>query len=586
MAEKLKKNQVARKIFKPIIMVAILVALLNGAFLFSLSLLSGGFEWWISEINTEIIYSAILKYKDFPFFSYYHNGGSMIIQDPQGHLLSPATPLILIFGPQIGLRLMTLVWGFIGCLSAFYWLRSKVGDLAALFSASAWALSMVFIWHIVVGNDMFIWHLGLPLFLIAIEKTVLKPSWKVTSLSALLVAIYILGPSLHSLVYLIIPTSIIWFIFLFVKNYKDINKKQLLIHCLAIIVIGVTIALPKINAWLLLDMSRDTVQEGSILFDDALQSLLDVRPSRGPLRYTQENVLFPFFSGNVALQPIASIIAIIGLIFGWRKKNKKTKIFWFALTLLLTGILISTAEPIWVTFRWITQDSFRAPARFLAISAFGLAILAGIGTASILEYIPKLKTVIAGLLIASTFIIGIIWINQATSVTMPSFSIQAGFTRVNTKIVTGPLTSLSNFNISSIKTEYTNNILSDLITYTDVPIVGSGAKKVYLKQRLKIFAENGGQYYLSPELAPDGRIRVYHTSITAKDLQPEEIAHIRLNPAPLGETIHTTPENANVTLEIIDDELVLTNHENYAIEMVEIKPNSPVHPAIWIISII
>ncbi|MDP2684878.1 MAG: hypothetical protein Q8P20_07645, partial [bacterium] len=556
-------------------LLVLFIALLSGGFLFGLSLLTAGIEWWISEINAEIIYAAITKYKVFPFFSYFHNGGSMILQDPQGHLLSPATLFIILFGPQIGLRVMALVWGFVGCIATYYWLRSKIGGIAALFAASAWTLSMVFIWNIVNGNDILLWYLGLPLFLIAIEKIVLKPSWRATSISGLLVALFILGPSFHALLYLIIPISIVWFIFLLFKNYQAINKKQLLIHCLTVIGIGAIISLPKIYSWMLLDMSRITDPEGSIYLKDAFLALFDIRPSSYSYMVQQKFYAYHyiFSTSNVALPPIASILAIIGLLFGWKKKYKQKILFIFACSLLLIGILISSNEAIWQSFRWLTGDSFRHAARFLAISAFGLAILSGIGVASILEHFSKYKKIISSLLIASTFIFGIIWVNQATHYEINSIS------GVKNVMVKDTMFSLYKFDISWIKTDATNKVLTDQITFKNVSIIGSGAPEIDEKEKQNDIKQRGGQYYLSPELAPDGRIRVYHTSITAKDLQPEEIAHIRLNPAPLGETIHTTPENANVTLEIIDDELVLTNHENYAIEMVEIKPNSPVHPA-------
>ncbi|MDP3970751.1 MAG: hypothetical protein Q8P90_03550, partial [bacterium] len=192
----------------------------------------------------------------------------------------------------------------------------------------------------------------------------------------------------------------------------------------------------------------------------------------------------------------------------------------------------------------------------------------------------KLKKLIAGLLIASTFIFGILWVEQATKYVM-TFN---GFDNI---LVAASLFDLKNFERSWIASEYTDAILNDRIVYLDVQLVGSGLEEKTLAEVYADMNEKGGvENYLSPELVPDGRIRVYHTKIAVSNLQPEEIAHIRLNPAPLGETIHTTPENANVTLEIIDDELVLTNHEDYAIEMVEIKPNSPAHPATWIISII
>src|SRR6187549_3036288 len=140
-------------------------AALTGVLLFWLSLRCGALDWFISETHADVIYTGLHQFGEFPYFSFVFNGGSYFLQDPQSNLFSPAVPLILLAGPSIGLRLMEGLWGAIGVYAFVGWMRRRVSFEAALIGGVASATGLGVLWRVAVGNDMFLWHLGLPFLL-------------------------------------------------------------------------------------------------------------------------------------------------------------------------------------------------------------------------------------------------------------------------------------------------------------------------------------------------------------------------------------------------------------------------------------
>ncbi|MDP3970197.1 MAG: hypothetical protein Q8P90_00690 [bacterium] len=568
-------------------LIPLILALISGMFLFLLGLLSSNWDWSISESIAEAIYIGFKDYQEFPFFTYFKNGGSMLIQDPQGHLLSIDTIWILMFGPQIGLRFAGFFWGFAGFYSMYHWLNKKIGFSPALLAASAWIISMGMFWRIILGNEMFLWHLGLPLFLIAIDKLLAKPSWRSSILTGLLLGMYILGPTFHSILYLILPVSLVWFIFLLIKNYQKISKLKVILHILTIILLGTLISSPKIYSWTQLDMSRQiSTKPLSIDVDEAVLALIDINPLSITKVFNKEdnrdNAFFlgyGFFEGNVAFFPLANLLILIGLLIGWKKQIDKRHLYAFACSLLVIGILISSSDVIWSAFTSLTNNSFRASARFLSISGFGIAILSGIG----LHYMTtklkgKLKHASAIIAVASIFISALIWINAASKHT-----ILVGEQKGNIVL---PISELWQSDISRLQTDFTNIIRSHGMMFDTISVVGSGMDNVNDDYWDQFFIEKGEENFLSPELYPTNRLLITNTHAYAYNLNPHETVHIRVQPAPLGENVTTTPQNSNVTLEYGDGELILTNNEDFELAEVDISPNSPVHPATWYISVI
>ncbi|MDP3970198.1 MAG: hypothetical protein Q8P90_00695 [bacterium] len=545
-----------------------------GIFLLGIALLSFGFDWTISEISAEITYLGF-KNAEFPFFSYFHNGGSMVMQDPQGSLLSPITILIVIFGPLYGLRIAAFFWGFIGCYSFYRWLAPKVGFESSIIASCAWTLSLTIVWHLINGNDMFLWYLGLPLFLIYIEKLILKPTNKTFIYLGILTGIYILGPSFHALVFFIIPACILWFITLIATNFKKISKTKLALNILLIIGIALLIAIPKIYSWIVLDMDRTTVAEPVIFIKDALLALIDFRPSSMVKDFTTKTSYFySFWEGNVALPPIATIFALLGLGIGW-KEEKHRVLYIFAGTLLLSGIAFCTIGWIWESIRWIFNDGIRFSARYLALSGLGLAIYNGIGIKFILNKF-KYKKVLTIILILPSFIFIGIWMQRASTYIISYANVE--------KQVVAEINYLWKSDRSWMKTPYYGYILDKQVIYEERELTGSGIQKLDPEKMQARMLEDGNKY-LSPELIPN-RFSMTNTSIQALKLQPHETVRIRLNPAPLGEIITTEPENSNVILAKGDNEIILTNNEDSIVNQVTITPQSPVPPALWFVSVI
>ncbi|MDP3970713.1 MAG: hypothetical protein Q8P90_03360 [bacterium] len=577
------------------LLLPVIVSVLCGLVLLIIALKSSGSDWFFSEVLAETIYSAIVYHHEFPFFSYFLNGGTPFIQDPQGPLLSISTLWILIFGPWGGLRFAAFFWGFIGTFSCWGWLRPKLGSGPALVSATAWILSMGFFWRLVVGHDMFLWHLALPLFLIVIEKLIFKPTWKNSILLGLLTGLFILGPSLHSLLYFIIPAVVIWYVVLLVGNHKRIAIKNIFLFSAMAIVIALAIASPKVAAWSRLDMVRETQSESAMYLKDALISIVDtqVRSDRGYLldeKYERES--WGIWESNVAATPIILTLAILALFIVAFKKEKPNSLFIFSITLFFVGLFIATNSWFWQVFRELSNGSFRVSGRFLGLANFSIIILAGIATKYLTGIVSKKIPHLSAIFILSTFVFSALLIYQA-SVTLSPYVSSGGN-------ILKPITAI--WNHSKKKTDspmltgvnhyyYDQEIEANQISSGNLyllyghKIIGDSVSEIPLDDFMKILPNKDIEIPVSPELSPD-RLEVFHTKLVISNLQPLEEVNIRLKVAPLGQEIITEPSGANITLEENAGTMTLINNENYLIEKITIKPKSPVPVIAWIVSIL
>ncbi|MEO7033288.1 MAG: hypothetical protein ABI548_05470, partial [Polyangiaceae bacterium] len=58
-------------------------ALITGALLFWVALHSDGGDWYISQTHGDIMYTALSRFREWPYFSWVFNGGTYFLQDPQ-----------------------------------------------------------------------------------------------------------------------------------------------------------------------------------------------------------------------------------------------------------------------------------------------------------------------------------------------------------------------------------------------------------------------------------------------------------------------------------------------------------------------
>ena len=93
----------------------------------------------------------------------------------------------------------------LGVIAFTSFMRRRVCFEAALFGAIASVLSLGVLWRVAVGNDMFLWHLGLPAILWSAERVMKQNSIESMLSFALVLGLLLLGPTFHSFTYLFLP---------------------------------------------------------------------------------------------------------------------------------------------------------------------------------------------------------------------------------------------------------------------------------------------------------------------------------------------------------------------------------------------
>lgn len=113
----------------------------------------------------EAIRRSILEYGQFPWFNPWVAGGVPLYANPQMGVFSIQTPLVLLFGAPVGLKLAIVIYTFAGYASMYVLLRryfKVVVHLATLLSL-VWIFSTFFVAHL-PSHFTFVWYMLAPLY--------------------------------------------------------------------------------------------------------------------------------------------------------------------------------------------------------------------------------------------------------------------------------------------------------------------------------------------------------------------------------------------------------------------------------------
>jgi len=556
---------------------------LCGLFLLWVALRSRGFDWFIAETHADIIYSALVYYKEFPYFSFLFNGGTYFVQDPQGPQLSIAPLWVVLFGPTGGVRFAAFFWGFIGCYCTWRWLRAYLDEGAALIAGVSWTLSLGFLWRIAVGNDMFLWYAVLPAVLMALERVVANPRSAAVAALGLLIGIVLLGPTFHALLYLVIPAALAWFVLRVLSAPGRLSAKAgIAVAVLGATSLGLLIASPKIVAWLTMSMSRTFICcDGTFrhpasafmalvqYFDAAVAAL----PYKGTINYA-------VWESAVALCPTSIGLAILGLVVGWRGRGRPKLLYAYAALLLLLGICMATSQPAWEGIWKLTRGSFRVPTRFLALSSFGCAILAGVGADCLARNFAWFKRVAAPLAIAAAFAFALAWCFLALHAgvlipaSLPLWSYPDG-TAARAPVTETTLIQQEPRAIGKGKALADGFFVTGNWWVPDYQLQSSPGKAAG-SSSTRIFqcASNAAQISLS------------HTMVEFRDVQPGASIRMCLRYPARGGQLFSEPPQAAVDLSFDQFSMTLTNKGPAIAPLVRLVARSPVPLYAWVTSMI
>jgi hypothetical protein len=559
-----------------------------GAVVFWLSLHCSRLDWFISETHADVIYTGLRQFKEFPYFSFVFNGGVYFIQDPQSNLFSPAVPLILLAGPSVGLRLMEGLWGVVGVYAFVGWMRRRVSLEAALVGAVASAISLGVLWRVAVGNDMFLWHLGLPFLLWTADRVLCERTLQSSLWFALTLGLLMLGPTFHSFTYLFVPVVPLYVLLelLFLRpNRRELGK------IVGLFGLGCTLSVLmisfKLAAWLKFPMQRQVGDYGVLPFWTSVQHLLDYslvhrEPVIRAARFVGKRLRgYGVEESASALPPIGTLFAMIGLVAAALSKSKR-RIGLFALIVLLLGLLLSSWSPAWEAFRRMNGGNFRVAQRCLGMSTFALAVFAALGADVLFARFKR--AALPGSLAAVALMLGSgLWWTHAAS--------QLGEIAVKD-------TPMNPFERSAEERESVANVHSfdrlrryrgkrDILNgigYTDgFLVVGNETDpSLWVAQRALPILFDG-----HPEWNTGGlkqrQISTEHLRVKIRDVPPHSRSLLRVRMPDFGVAVTTVPPNAGIIVEPWKNLLVVENPTDKLVERVVIRARLPIS-VFWLVT--
>ena len=566
-------------------------AFLTGALLFWISLHCAGADWYISQIHAEIIYTGLRRFCEFPYFSFVFNGGSYFIQDPQSNLFSPVVPLILLAGPSLGLRLAEGLWGVVGVYAFVVWIRGhRVSVEAALIGGVASATALGVLWRIAIGNDMFLWHLGLPLLLWSADRVLRERTLHSSLWFALMLGLLLLGPTFHSFTYLFVPVVPLYVLLelLFLRpNFVQLRKifGLFALGCLlSVLMIGF-----KLAAWLTFPMQRVTMDYGVLPWWSSLNQLFDysivdrvrvvcakywgMPGHRGTLGWKVEE-------SATALPPIGTLFALVG-VFAAAFSKPKRRIGLFALMILLLGLMLTSWSPAWEAFRRMNGGNFRVAQRCLGMSAFGLSVFAALGADLVFARLKRaawpisLATVV--LMLGSA-----VWWTHASS-------------QSKSDLVNAPIQPIETFieeretagKVHSFDTLRRYREQRDILAgtgYTDgFFVVGNEHKPKLWTARSTLPLLFNGKSPANVGGVTQDQISAEHLRIKIRALPPHSRTFLRVLEPRFGLDVTTEPPNAGVIVQPSENLLLVENPTDKPIARVVLRARLPIS-VLWLIA--
>lgn len=518
----------------------LLVACVCAVLITRLGLHSTGRDWYISEWQAAMSYSALVHYHELPLFSWFVNGGEHQLQNPQGMVTSPALLFIVACGPEAGLRVAAGAYAALGVLAMWLWLRRYMCDSAALCAGAAWVLSLGFFWRIAVGNDMFIWHVWLPGVLWALDRLITRPGWRTALALALILGMIGYGPTFHSTMYLLAPGIVLWCgvqagAVLLLGQARWRYVARVVAWGAVALAVAVWLCTPRIVMWLQIPIDRTIWFDSTIQWRVALRCLVDSRMVAEAWLPRVDRGPWGVWETSVALGWAGTLCAGLGLLRGlWRP----SRLWCYALVVMVVGFVLAVHTPL---YRWLFAACgarFRVPDRFLMLCSFGLAVLAGCGVNWLGNYVPR--TWRAGL--AALIVMGIAaqaWWWQEAAMRAETIKTDAMPWRAHP-----PLQQRAGLHsVAPLDGAYTA-LYRGYMLLTTLPTPGAEWNAAYSRKvkEQKLCDQ--------PLCITQGHVRVTmsHRCIRVNEMAPGAEVRLRFMPSMFGERVHVTPPRAEATL--------------------------------------
>lgn len=136
---------------------------------------TGDWDYFVSQ--AQAAYASVFEHGEFPLWSPYHCGGYALFENFQSRVYSPSFLLVLALGPNLGNRVVMLLWLALGFEGARRFARSLgASEWAARFAAFAFAGNGAVLAHMAVGHFGEMPYLAWPFWLMALREAEDRPA--------------------------------------------------------------------------------------------------------------------------------------------------------------------------------------------------------------------------------------------------------------------------------------------------------------------------------------------------------------------------------------------------------------------------
>jgi|GEM_PF-3063119 hypothetical protein len=435
-----KKIHTKKKIFhlsRRDVVLALVIATVAGAFVW-LHLLPANSLPTNGDMTKDMLYLQTISQTvingDVPFWHHATCGGQPLFGNPETSVLSAGTPLALLFGPVIGLKLLLSFEVAAAALGIFFLARFLgLRPLGATFSALLLPLSGFVINRIFLGHTMFVGGVAfMPWVLLTGYLGFKKPRFLIVS--AILITLSFFRGDIRIGFYTLMSFGIICLI----TSLRE-KRWQPIVACFTIIALAAGFSLVKALPVLESAEHFHTENLPELVVplwqqEELFNVFLDKSPTRGSI-----DVLNGENEGweNIGLYigPLPILLALFGLLFA---PNRVRLPFG---SLLLVTVLIGEGTFYQEIMRQLPAlgQLFRLPSRILVITVFAILILGGFA----LDKIKKVAPHPIGSILVIIIIIGATadvmlyadqTLNRATYIPPPDLQVAANQTTARASI--------------------------------------------------------------------------------------------------------------------------------------------------------
>ncbi|MBM4015434.1 MAG: hypothetical protein FJ293_10790, partial [Planctomycetes bacterium] len=341
----------------------------------------GGKDWnaFIGQAQAEA--ETLLQWGEFPAWNPWRRGGQVSFAQPESMLLTPVTPLVLLFGAPIAFKLL-LVPLFVACGLGLLALARDLGlrGVAALLPGAIFLCAGPLPLYVNGGLPNWQWGMAiLPWLLLASRRAAHSRAALVGG--ALLFALLLFAGSVHHFVFFPLLLAV-------EAAARTLRERSLrpLLRSAALGIVGVAIALVRLVPLLELFSEFPRQLDASGRFMPAelmLRSLLLPHPPEAVdalhVAVQGGSVLY-WVDCGAFVGPLVLLLAAAAVIGAWRAAWPYVAIG-TAFLWLAAG---SSVQPsLWDALHHLpVYGSMQAPERFMGYVVFALALLAGFGTAA------------------------------------------------------------------------------------------------------------------------------------------------------------------------------------------------------------